>query len=77
MDDFERIARLTGTMPSEVRRQLASAVRRSEPDAREVYGLVGGMRFVARRQHIGAEWRISLERRPQPWERAPRTGLSG
>lgn len=46
MDDFERIARRTGTMPSEARRQLDSAVRRSEPDAREIYGLIAGMRLL-------------------------------
>ena len=42
IDDVERIARLTGAMPSEVRKELAGAVRRSEPDAREVYGIVKG-----------------------------------
>jgi hypothetical protein len=77
MNSIERIAQSTGAMPSAVLRELASAERRSEPDAREVYGRVRGMRFVARRAHCDAEWAIVLERRPGPWERAPRTGWTG
>ena len=74
MNSIERVAQSTGSMPSEVLGELASAERRSEPDAREVYGLIRGMRFVAKRTRVGAEWSIALERRPGPWERAPLTG---
>lgn len=75
--DTLHVARMLGVTESRVRRELASAIRRSEPDAREVYGVIEGVRFVARREHTGSPWWLALERRPQPWERAPRTGWSG
>lgn len=76
--DLQFVARMIGVSEDRVRKELAGAVRRSEPDAREVYGVIEGIRFVARRQHSGAPWWISLERRLQPWEgRMPWTGWSG
>ena len=75
--DLEYAARMLGVPESRVSRALAGAIRRSEPDAREVYGVILGVRFVARRENMAAPWWISLERRPQPWERAPMTGWSG
>lgn len=75
--DIEFVARTIGVSEDRVRRELAGAVRRSEPDAREVYGQIEGIRFVARRQHSGAPWWISLEKRVPPWERMPHTGWSG
>jgi hypothetical protein len=77
IDDIERVARLSGALPSEVRHALAGAQRRSEPDAREIYGVIRGYRFVARRPHVGAEWTVGLEHRPLFRERAPRTGWTG
>lgn len=75
--DIQHAARMLGVAEYRVEAELASAVRRSETDAREVYGQVEGIRFVARRASTSAPWWISLERRPQLWERAPRTGWSG
>jgi hypothetical protein len=75
--DIQHAARMLGVSYARVEAEVASAVRRSEPDAREVYGQVEGIRFVARREKSTAHWWISLERRPLPWERAPRTGWSG
>jgi hypothetical protein len=43
--------------------ELNSAIRRSEPDAREVYGLIRGRRFVARRERMGAEWELEMGER--------------
>jgi len=71
------VARSLRVTEHRVEAELASAVRRSEPDAREVYGVINGVRFVARREKSQAPWWISLEHRPPPWERAARTGWSG
>ena len=73
-EDIVAAARSLGVSQERVSRELASAVRRSEPDAREVYGVINGRRFVARRVASDAPWTVSLERRPQPWERDPHTG---
>ena len=72
MDGAERIARLTGAGASEVRKELWRARRRSEPDAREVYGLIRGYRFVGRLR--GSGWEMHLEARPAAWERINCTG---
>jgi hypothetical protein len=40
MSDVARLARILGVEQVRVRSALASADRRSEPDAREVYGLI-------------------------------------
>jgi hypothetical protein len=69
MTDVSRLARILDVEEVRVRAELAGAIRRSEPDAREVYGVIDGRRFVARRARDGAPWRLSLEHRPQPWER--------
>jgi hypothetical protein len=106
-DSINRVARAAGVPESHLRRELASAIRRSEPDAREVYGVINGRRFVARRAAstrairrsepdarevygvIGGrrfvarraagqpEWTVSLEARPQPWERRGTDRSSG
>jgi len=39
--------------------RTSAADGRSEPDAREVYGVIIGRRFVARRAVEGAEWVLS------------------
>ena len=75
--DIMHAARMLEVTEGRVNRELAGAIRRSEPDAREVYGVIRGVRFVARRENSEAPWWLLLERRPQPWERAPRTGWSG
>ncbi|MEO8538145.1 MAG: hypothetical protein ABI577_00275 [bacterium] len=66
--DIVDAARLLGVTPARMSRELASAIRRSEPDAREVYGVINARRFVGRRDPTG-DWTVSLEHRPQPWER--------
>lgn len=63
---IEHAARMLGVPEHRLERELAGAGRRSEPDAREVYGVIEGVRFVARRANLEAPWWISLERRPQP-----------
>ena len=73
-DSVTLVARAAGVLPSHLARELARAIRRSEPDAREVYGVINGRRFVARRAASSIRWVVSLERRPQPWERAYGTG---
>jgi hypothetical protein len=75
--DIRHAARMLGVPESRVERELASALSRSEPDPREVYGQVDGIRFVARREKTTTPWWVSLERRPGAWERAPTTGWSG
>jgi hypothetical protein len=47
-----------------VRLELNRAIRRSEPDAREVAGLIRGKRFVARRANGEAPRVLALEERP-------------
>jgi hypothetical protein len=69
VSDVTRLARILGVEEVRVRSALASAIRRSKPDAREVYGVIEGRRFVARRVGHYADWKLSLERRQQPWER--------
>lgn len=71
--DIVDAARMLGVTPAKVSRELESAIRRSEPDAREVYGVINARRFVARRVAETGEWTVSLEHRPQLWERAPQT----
>lgn len=68
-EGINQAARMLGVPETRVARELAGAIRRSEPDAREVYGVINGVRFVARRVPRGATWTLSLERRPLPWER--------
>lgn len=67
--DILDAARMLGVTPARVSRELASAIRRSEPDAREVYGFINARRFVARRVAEYGDWNVSVEARPQPWER--------
>ena len=52
-------------------REVAGAIRRSEPDAREFYGVINARRFVARREPGHSEWVLSVEARRQPWETKP------
>lgn len=54
----------TDPTPAELAYELRRAIRRSEPDAREVYGVVRGRRWVWRRDGEGAEWVGSQEDRP-------------
>lgn len=75
--DIEFVARMLNVTEERVKRELGRAIRRSDPDAREVYGVIEGVRFVGRRATSEAAWWVSLEKRPQPWERAPYTGWSG
>ena len=60
---------MLGVTEARVSRELAGAIRRSEPDAREVYGVIHARRFVARRVADGGGWTVSLEPMgPQPSE---------
>jgi hypothetical protein len=74
--DIMQAARMLGSRRSESP-WIVSTIRRSEPDGREVYGVINGVRFVGRREHGEAPWWVSVERRAQPWERHPLTGWSG
>jgi hypothetical protein len=69
VSDAATIAALLGVSEDQVRLELNRAIRRSEPDAREVAGLIRGRRFVARRERDRTVWRLSLEERParRPW----------
>ena len=67
--DIVATARMLGVTEARVSSELAGAIRRSQPDAREVYGVINGRRFVARRVAERGDWTVTLERRPQPWER--------
>jgi hypothetical protein len=69
---IEVTAKALGVAAGQVQAELASAIRRSEPDANEVYGVINGRRFVGRRVASGAPWTVSLEGRPKPWERVRR-----
>ena len=69
--DISAAARALGVSETRVSREVAGAIRRSEPDAREVYGVINGRRFVARREAEQVPWVVTLEHRPQPWERGP------
>jgi hypothetical protein len=64
--DAADVARLVGVSVVRVERELASAIQRSEPDAREVYGVIKGSRVVAE-----AVKTRSGPSRAQPWERLP------
>lgn len=75
--DITHAARMLCVPEARVERELARAIRRSEPDAREVYGVILGVRFVGRRERIDAPWWVTLERRPLLWDRHPLTGWSG
>lgn len=68
--DLSAVARALGVPEARESREVAGASRRSESDAREVYGVINGRRFVARRAGDHAEWAVALEARLQPWERA-------
>lgn len=39
------LARMLGVPETQVAREFAGALRRSEPDAQEVYGVINGVRF--------------------------------
>lgn len=67
MSPVEEVARSLSIDLAALGRELRRAIRRSEPDARDVYSVVAGRRVVFRLE--GGEWRASLEARPQPWER--------
>jgi hypothetical protein len=64
---LDPVARTLGVTVDRVRLELQRAIRRSEPDAREVYAVIRGIRMVGRRVVTG-EWVVSLEARRQPWE---------
>jgi len=66
---FDSVARALGVTVDRVRLELHRAIRRSEPDAREVYAVIRGVRLVGRQSPSG-EWAVSLEARRQPWERS-------
>lgn len=65
---LDTVARTLGVTVDRVRLEFQRAIRRSEPDAREVYAVIRGLRMVGRRVLTG-EWAVSLEARRQPWER--------
>lgn len=69
---LSEVARTLGVSEARIAREVGGAIRRSEPDAREVYGVINARRFVARREAERAEWVVSVEARPQPWERPAR-----
>ena len=60
------IAGALGVEPEIVRRELWRAIRRSEPDANEVYGLIKGARNVAARASSTATWAMRLEPKQRP-----------
>jgi len=63
----ESVARMLGVTVDRVRLELARAIRRSEPDTREVHAVIRGRRVVARRSPDG-EWRVAVEARRPAWE---------
>ena len=65
------VARMLGVPEERMAREVAGAIRRSEPDAREFYGVINARRFVARREPGHSEWVLSVEARRQPWETKP------
>jgi hypothetical protein len=65
---FDSVARTLGVTVDRVRLELQRAIRRSEPDAREVYAVIRGIRMVGRKAVTG-EWAVCLEAKRQPWER--------
>ncbi|MEX0683388.1 MAG: hypothetical protein WD472_08020 [Dehalococcoidia bacterium] len=64
---LDSVARTLGVPVDPVRLELQRAIRRSEPDAREEYAVIRGVRMVGRRVVTG-DWVVSLEARRQPWE---------
>jgi hypothetical protein len=64
---LDSVARSLGVTVDRVRLELQRAIRRSEPDAREVYAVIRGIRVVGRKAVTG-DWAVSLEARRQPWE---------
>jgi hypothetical protein len=63
-ENVSAIASVLGVEDGRVRLELNRAIRRSQPDAREVAGLIRGKRFVARRASGEAPWVLALEERP-------------
>lgn len=63
MTDAAFISTILRCAPRDVTRALESAIRRSEPDAFEVYGVIHGQRFVGRLQRDGS-WALTLEEKP-------------
>lgn len=63
-ENVSAIAAVLGVEERLVRLELNRAMRRSEPDAREVAGLIRGKHFVARRASGEAPWVLALEERP-------------
>jgi hypothetical protein len=56
----ESVAHLLGVTVDRVRLELAGALRRSDPDAREVNAVIRGSHVVGRQGQDG-EWRVSVE----------------
>ena len=68
---FEAVARMLGVTVDRVRLELHRVIRRSGPDAREVYAVIRGARIVGR-GNLAGEWAVSLEARGKPWELSER-----
>lgn len=62
------VARMLGVTADRVRLELARAIRRSEPDAREVYAVIRGRRVVGRQGTTG-EWVVGVEAHRPAWEK--------
>jgi hypothetical protein len=50
---IDAVAQMLEVKPDRARLELASAIRRSEPDTREVYAVIRGRRVVGRRTETG------------------------
>ena len=65
---LDTVARTLGVTVDRVRLELQGAIRRSQPDAREVYAVIRGRRVVGRLAATD-EWVVSVEARQSPWVR--------
>lgn len=66
---IDSVAHMLGVTVDRVRLELAGAIRRSDPDTREIHAVIRGRHVVGRRGKDG-EWRISIEPREPTWEEA-------
>jgi len=56
----EAVAHMLGVTVDRVRLELAGALRRGDPEAREIYAVIRGRHVVGRRGP-DAEWRLAVE----------------
>ena len=63
----ESVALALGVTVDRVRLELAGAIRRSDPEAREIHAVIRGRHIVGRRGPDG-QWRVGVE---SPWNEEP------